>query len=44
MVIGKIKFIKVIKAYARMVEEGEADSGLAACKNYTFEIFEEYTI
>ena len=42
LVIGKIKFIKVIKAYARMVEEGGANSGLTSCKDYTFKIWEDY--
>jgi len=42
LVIGKVKFLKVIKEYARMVEEGKADSGLSACKNYTFKIWEDY--
>ena len=42
LVIGKIKFLKVIKEYARMVEKGEANSGLAACKDYTFKIWEDY--
>ena len=44
MHIGKLKFLKIIKDYARMVEKGKASSGLTACKNYTFKIFEEYTI
>ena len=42
LVIGKIKFLKVIKNYARMVEEGEANSGLTSCKDYTFKIWEDY--
>ena len=42
LVIGKVKFLKVIKEYARMVEEGEANSGLSACKDYTFKIWEDY--
>ena len=42
--IGKLKFLKIIKEYAKMVEKGKANSGLSACKNYTFKIFEEYTI
>ena len=44
MRIGKLKFLKIIKDYAKMVEKGKASSGLTACKNYTFKIFEEYTI
>lgn len=42
LLINKLKFLKVIKQYARMVEEGEANSGLAACKDYTFKIWEDY--
>jgi hypothetical protein len=42
LVIGKIKFLKVIKQYARMVEEGKANSGLTSCKDYTFKIWEDY--
>ena len=42
LVIGKVKFLKVIKDYARMVEAGEANSGLSACKDYTFKIWEDY--
>jgi len=42
LTISKLKFLKVIKEYARMVEEGKADSGLSACKNYTFKIWEDY--
>ena len=42
LVISKVKFLKVIKQYARMVEEGEANSGLSACKDYTFKIWEDY--
>ena len=41
LIIGKLKFLKIIKAYARMVEEGKADSGLKACKDYTFQIWED---
>ena len=42
LLINKLKFLKVIKEYARMVEEGEANSGLSACKDYTFKIWEDY--
>jgi len=42
LVIGKIKFLKVIKNYARMVEDGNANSGLTSCKDYTFKIWEDY--
>jgi len=42
LVIGKIKFLKVIKQYATMVEEGKANSGLTSCKDYTFKIWEDY--
>jgi hypothetical protein len=42
LVIGKIKFLKVIKEYARMVEDGNANSGLPSCKDYTFKIWEDY--
>ena len=42
LVIGKIRFIKVIREYARMVEEGNADSGLKNCKDYTYKIWEDY--
>ena len=36
----KIKFIKMLRDYGRMVEEGKITAGLKDTKNYADEVFE----
>jgi hypothetical protein len=41
LVVNKIEFIKLLRAYAKQVEEHKADSGLKACKRYADHVWKD---
>ena len=42
LAVGKIRFIKILRDYGKMVEAGESNNGIADVKDYTNKVWESY--